>query len=531
MHWNVPGQLSEREEKICQKLGKRSSFYIFLRRARNAVFDETFQSQLASMYEQRPSGKQPVPPAMLAMTIVLQAYTGASDAEAIECIKADQRWQLPLACLGCSKPPFCQKTLVFFRTRLVESGMDQQLLARTVQLAKDTGLFDPKKVGKLKVAIDSAPLQGAGRVEDTFNLIGHAIRNLVKAVVDTGMHTQRQVVEAAGLTVVGPRSVKARLDIDWNDQMARRQALGQLVQQAERLQSWLDQQAEGLAGDTDVQAARQLLRRVIDQDTEPDPDGSGPRIKEGTAPDRLISLSDPDMRHGHKSSSRLVNGYKRYQAAEIASRVVLAACSLPANVAEYEGADKMRGDVEQHGKVVEIDVDRAFLPSPWVCETHERGLSIVAKPHTTPNRGLEFTKQHFDIDLTLKQVRCPAGEVTPIQGLLAKFPADACAKCTLRSKCQKPEVTAGRIITIHPHEDLMQQLQQQVRTVSGRRKLRKRVMIEHNLAHQCNRQGPRARYRSTRKNDFDARRMAVVHNMMLLAAATAQGEDLLAPAA
>lgn len=530
MHWDFPIEMSAEEEQFCRTLGTRSRFYCFLRRARHVVFDAAFQAQLATMYEQRPSGNRPVPPAMLAMAVILQAYTGASDAEAIECIKADQRWQLPLDCMGSKQPAFCQKTLAFFRKRLVETGMDQQLLARTVHLAKDTGLFDSKKLGKLRVAIDSAPLQGAGRVEDTINLIGHAIRNLVKAIVQAAGCTQKQIVKGAGLTVVGAGSVKARLDIDWNDKEAQKQALRRLMQEAQRLQSWLEQQCEELAGDDEVQAAQQMLRRVIDQDTEPDPDGSGPRIKQGVAPDRVISISDPDMRHGRKSSSRTINGYKRYQTADIKSGVVLAACSLPANVAELYGADKMRAEMQQHGTVVELNIDRAFLASELARDTHALGHKILAKPFHTPN-GMLFTKQQFEIDLESAQVVCPAGKVAEIQGQSAKFSSDDCTRCSQRNKCQKPGVEAGRIITIHPQEDLMQELQAKLETASGRKVLRKRVMIEHNLAHHCNRQGPRARYRGTRKNDFDARRMAIVHNLMVIKRHSDDGQRLDAMAA
>ena len=33
--------------------------------------------------------------------------------------------------------------------------------------------------GKLRAALDSSPLWGAGRVEDTINLLGHALRKVV----------------------------------------------------------------------------------------------------------------------------------------------------------------------------------------------------------------------------------------------------------------------------------------------------------------------------------------------------------------
>jgi hypothetical protein len=43
--------------------------------------------------------------------------------------------------------------------------------------------------------------------------------------------------------------------------------------------------------------------------------------------------------------------------------------------------------------------------------------------------------------------------------------------------------------------------------------LRKRVAVEHSLAHLSRRQGRRARYRGTRKNLFDVRRAAAVQNL------------------
>ncbi len=63
---------------------------------------------------------------------------------------------------------------------MIRTDMDYRLLKRTVELAKKSRLFDYKKLPKtLRVAIDSAPLEGAGRVEDTINLLWHAARKIV----------------------------------------------------------------------------------------------------------------------------------------------------------------------------------------------------------------------------------------------------------------------------------------------------------------------------------------------------------------
>ena len=40
------------------------------------------------------------------MVILLQAYTGASDAQAVELATVDARWQMVLGVVGQDEPPF-----------------------------------------------------------------------------------------------------------------------------------------------------------------------------------------------------------------------------------------------------------------------------------------------------------------------------------------------------------------------------------------------------------------------------------------
>jgi hypothetical protein len=69
--------------------------------------------------------------------------------------------------------PGVEGTLIAFRNRLIEMQMDRRLIERTIDLAKETGAFG---AGPLRAALDSSPLWGASRVEDTYNLLGHAPR-------------------------------------------------------------------------------------------------------------------------------------------------------------------------------------------------------------------------------------------------------------------------------------------------------------------------------------------------------------------
>ena len=72
-------------------------------------------------------------------------------------------------------------------------------------------------------------------------------------------------------------------------------------------------------------------------------------------------------------------------------------------------------------------------------------------------------------------------------------------------------------MSILPDEALIVELRERQQTESGRAKLRERVAVEHTLAHVGQWQGRRSRYLGVRKNLFDLRRCAVVHNLHVFA--------------
>ena len=77
-------------------------------------------------------------------------------------------------------PPFSQGALPAFRQRLIAHEMDRRLLERTIELARQTSAFDWKKLPKaLRVAGRFASPDGAGSVEDTFNLLAHVARKVL----------------------------------------------------------------------------------------------------------------------------------------------------------------------------------------------------------------------------------------------------------------------------------------------------------------------------------------------------------------
>jgi hypothetical protein len=519
--WNPPVEPSP-AERVVMKAVRRAKLFVFLREHRHELFGEQFQAELAEAYADRPKGQPPVPPARLALATILQAYTGVSDDEVIEATIMDRRWQLVLDCLDADHAPFAKGTLVSFRARLIEKNLDRRLIERTVTLAARTKGFG---AAALRAALDSSPLWGAGRVEDTFNLMGHALRKalgVIAAMQGWGQAAGTAMVAGqAGTPQLAASSLKAALDLDWDDLAARDEALAQVLGLLDRVEAFLS----GAAGSGDARACLQVAHQVRDQDV----DCSGPVavLRRGVAKDRRISVEDAEMRHGRKTRSVLFDGYKRHVLRDLDSGPVAAVGITPANMPEASVTGDIAADLDAAGlRLAELHIDRAYLSSDLV---RDRGpdLAIFCKAWRVRNTGGRYAKTDFALDFTTGQLTCPAGVTMPFEpGTTVRFPKHICAACPLRARCTTS--SNGRSVAIHPDETLLAELREYQATPAGRARLRERVKVEHALAHVGRWQGRRARYRGTRKNLFDLRRVAVVHNLHVIARQPVPGDYQLA---
>jgi DDE family transposase/transposase-like protein DUF772 len=506
--WHPPIPLSPKEQTVVSKV-RRAKLFVFLRRVRHDVFDDAFQEELATIFADRPKGQPPIPPAKLALATILQAYTGVSDDEVIEALVMDRRWQLVLDCLDCDQAPFGKGTLVRFRQALIAHTLDRRLIERTVELAEQEGDFGPRQ---LRAALDSSPLWGAGRVEDTYNLLGHALRKALSVIARQQGRELAAVAADAGAELLAGASLKAALDLDWDDPAARDEALGMVLSTLEAVERFLAGDPSGSEQQA-VAASVAVARQVRDQDVEALPEHVI-RLRQGVAKERRISVEDGQMRHGRKSRSQRVDGYKRHVLRDLDSRLVRAVGVTPANVPEAEVTDAIEADLaSQQVQLGELHIDRAYLSSRLVRERSE-DLALYCKAWPVRN-GDRFPKTAFTLDFERGTMRCPNAVTIPFQvGNVVHFPEAHCAACPLRLQCTTS--THGRSVSIHPDERLLAELRQRQQTAAGRAKLRERVAVEHTLAHVGHWQGDRARYRGQRKNLFDLRRVAVVENLHVL---------------
>ena len=506
--WNPPIELSQKEAKIV-KLIKKAKLFTFLREIRHLLFDEAFQEELSTMYAEAVKGHPPVPPAQLALTLILQAYTKASDAEAIEALTMDRRWQLVVDCLDCEQAPFSQATLVRFRQALIIHQLDRRLIERTVELA-----FQTKKFGgrQLRAALDSSPLWGAAKVEDTYNLLGHALKKALSVIARQQGRALTEIASEMEADLLTGPSLKAALDLNWENPDERNLALGMVLGVLSQVEIHLDKMPETKSHPV-VLSSLEAAQQIEAQDVEVD-EQDEVKLRKGVAKNRRIAIEDEEMRHGRKNRTKRFDGYKRHILKDLDLGMVRAVGLTSANLPEASVTEAIAVDLEhQKAQLSELHIDRAYLSSSLV-KNRDPQLTIYCKAWRVSN-GNKFAKSAFVLDWESGTITCPNQvSLTFREGGKVQFPKATCLNCPLREKCTTSK--KGRSISIHPDEKFITELRQRQLTPKGRAKLRERVTVEHSLSHIGRWQGDKARYIGVRKNLFDLRRTAVVHNLHVL---------------
>jgi transposase len=470
--------------------GDDDSFYARLAtRGDEVITDEDF-AECYSSGRGRPS----IPPSLLMRAVLCQIRDDVSDREAARRAAKDLDWKRALR-IEADEIPFHHTTLSVFRSRLLLNDADGVVLQRTIERAVDAGLF-AKRV--LAIA-DSTGVMGAAAVADTYELIRAAIAKLVAA--------------AGGPKALPPRLRKRartytrnKAAIDWADADARRAELGALVAMARELLSIT-------AGNDDAAEARELLGRIIDQDVEQHPDdGGGPAIRRGVAPDRVISVVDPEMRHGHKTVHRRIDGYKTHILSDHNTELVLGVATSPANAPDGPQAAPLVHAARDAGvPVTEMLGDTAYGDGDTRVEVEQVGAKVTAKTQLPSPTG-KFAKTDFVIDTDAPSATCPAGHTTTTTGtttdhkgrrvVMLKF-GSRCAGCPLAARCTTN--AAGRTITLNFHESRLQAARAEQLRPSIRKKLRRRVLVERKLAELKMHGLGKARYRGARKVLLQAR--------------------------
>lgn len=470
------------------------------------VGSELFHDEEFAFLYNTQRGRPSVPPSQLALLLLMQNYEGLSDQAAIDHSAYDLRWAAVLR--RPAGMPLCAKsTLQLFRAQLLIHQQGHLFLRRSLEEARRQGLL---REHKLVAAVDTKPIFGRGAVEDTYNLLATGMRQLARAIAQEHGQSVTAYLQEEGYEALLAPSIKGSADIDWSDEAARLAFLNQEVTLARRLL----QSAQGCfnqGGGAGVKAAAALLEQLLLQDVEEDPQdpqdsggsgdlGSGSSgenrriaLKQGTAPGRIPSATDPEQRHGRKSKSKRFDGSKASVTVDTATGLVLAARVLPGDagdatqlLAQVEEAEALSGC-----RIGQTLGDCAYGGGATREEFARAERILIAKVPSESSQDTFFLKSEFSIELppegqSLMEavVKCPGGRQARLQGAGAQgvraLWGSACRECPLRGQCTASP--KGRTLTLHPQEALLQAARVFQNTPAGKALLRQRIVVENGLA-------------------------------------------------
>ena len=448
------------------------------------VSDRLFvDDDLKDMYDPG-NGRPSLPPSLMSGVLLLQFHDDVSDEEAVQRLMFDLRWQVALN-LPTDFAGFDPSSLTYFRQRLIEHQKERYAFDRLVKVGREAG-FIPDRVTLLT---DTTRTKGAGAVMDTYTLLRKGIRKLLKqcgyaAAKQRGLSLETQRLIAT--YVEQDRKAK----IDWTDPQQRAAQLQVLFQDAEAALELATDQMD----DADVRSTGWLLVKILGDDIAQN-DQDQPQIAKGTAEDRIISITDPEMRHGRKSSAVRFDGFRTATTTEQSSEMIVDIQDIPA--AGSDGQELMPSivRVEQHaGVTVERVIGDGAYPcgeNLAACALHQPEPVDLLAP-LAQGKDPVVDKAAFQIDLAQQTATCPQGHTVAaskgstqdgLPTLRFCFLRATCETCPLFQRCVRSK-SAGRTVNTHPHEAYLRAARERQQTDEFKNAYRLRPAIERKQAEQ-----------------------------------------------
>jgi transposase len=502
------------------------SFYGRMAAVSPVLFDDEDLKGLYAPSNGRPS----LAPSLLCGVLLLQFHDDVSDEEAVQRMQFDLRWQVALD-LPTDFAGFNPSSLTYFRRRLVEHGQERYAFDRFVAVGRRAG-FVPDRVTLLT---DTTRARGAGAVQDTYTLLRKGMRKLLKQMGYASAAKRRALAADTQRLVATYVEQERKADIEWSDPEQRAAQLKVLFQDAEAVLELAATQSE----DAEVRATGWLLVKILGDDIEQDEQGS-PQLAKGTAPDRIISLTEPEMRHGRKSSAQRFDGFKVATTTEQTSELILDIADMPAAGSDGRALMPTLERIERHSGVT---VDQVIADGAYgsganrnACAIHAPAPVDLVAPLTSPVDPV-VDKSAFRIDLAARTATCPQGHTVAGRAGSVKsglptwrfcFPRRICQACPLFVRCVKSK-RYGRSLTTHPYEADLQAARERQATAEFQTTYRLRSAIERKQAELVQHGLRNTRYLGQRKRQLQRLWTAAAVNLhRLFRLCESQNADLAA---
>ncbi len=399
-------------------------------------------------------------------------------------------------------------TLCDHRKRLFESVIGQKILTDTINLAKEAGMFDEENLH----VIDSFMVWGACKKQDTYSMIYQGIKMVLRV-----MGFYEMTDEARKLLKRDDYDKKNKKPkINWEDKEEKKKLLQALVKDALALVSYAREQEKM---EDDLEKAVELLEKVALQDVDMDDNGNAAMTK-GTAKDRIISVNDPEMRHGRKTSSKLSDGYKsEIMTGGEGASIVMGIEVGGANVADGEFMSDLIDKCNEDGNNIDkLYGDSAYSDWEEIEKREKEGMEFCVNVPQPVNSSGGYTKDKFDINIEKGEVTCPGGYIGKFDAARIKERKDtnvrfgaSCNQCLNREQCTKSP--KGRTIHLNAYEDRIQEQREYQKTQVFKKDYAQRANGERTIAHLTKHGGRKGRYVGKDKTKWQLTMVAINNNI------------------
>jgi hypothetical protein len=487
---------------------------------------------------QRRRGRDAWPAAVLTTLLLLRwSETGMSRRAATRRAGTDVVWRAAMGLpFGGGTPS--ERTMRDFERFLLQRHESSQvpryllLHENIVRACLATGVTD---VSKAVWAMDSTPMWCYGASRDTVRLLGDGLRMLAGTWACATRCSFSAVVEQWQMPWLAAKSTKGAFSVDWRQPTATGEVITQLAGDVVKAVTIIRRGVESVP----CKLRKRLLRRcrhllrVISDDLTTDEHGRLV-IAERVAAGRLVSITDPEARHGRKSKSQGFNGFKIHLLGDVVSGLLVSIAVTNGNM--HDGVPAHR--LVKRAKDLCADLKRVLGDTAYGGARLRHvvqgacGVELLAPPPPVNRKDGTIGKRDVVVDFGARTVTCANGVVTGNIRLVwssdhnvhvphVAWPKAACDACPLSASCRGKNQD-GRRMLLHPYETELRGAREAWRDPETRALYRMRTQCER-LVHQATRYGGRqARAFGIRHAQLQVHAIAAASNLRLLATALAR---------
>jgi hypothetical protein len=187
------------------------------------------------------------------------------------------------------------------------------------------------------------------------------------------------------------------------------------------------------------------LSRIIDEDVDDRDDSSGRTVANQTTSERIVSTTDPQMRHGRQNNQQTYDGHKAHIGVDIDSSIItdIEVTKPSATEAEHIAEAIRRTESGTEASVTSVLGDSAYGTRKGRDQAQKVDVDLLTKTRS-PNASWRLGADAFEVSDDGREVTCPAGHSSERHyrqndGWQHYFAKSDCQDCPLKDQCTRAD--------------------------------------------------------------------------------------------